>query len=493
VKRLPPEMRDPTLVALVALAVRLAVVAWAAGAIPPTADGAYYDVVARRIAQGQGYTWLWPDGAVTYAAHYPVGYPALVGLGYALFGARPVVAMILNALVGTAGAVAAHDLLRRATAERVALWGGVAVALHPALVPYTAALMTEGVTASLLVVAAALAARRRLASCALVLGAATLVRPQSILLAPLFGLLVPSVSARARVLFAAALLGATLLVCAPWTVRNCYRMNRCALVSVNGGWNLAIGTQTTDGAWRELDVPDACKTVWEEAAKDDCFGRDAARAIAASPGAWLARVPSKLSATFDYFGAGPWYLHAANAGAFPTTAKLALAGLEVAACRLSLAGALVAVARWRGPRKGTRWVLAAVGLVACVAPPAAVGYLALAVAILALGARALAKAPAILGATAAVIAATAATHAVFFGAGRYGLVVVPFVTALAFVAFAQRKSDGDAARTAAKSESGQARDANDASTLSAEAIEAAAAAVSPARDSSAARLYQPSP
>ena len=35
---------------------------------------------------------------------------------------------------------------------------------------------------------------------------------------------------------------------------------------------------------------------------------------------------------------------------------------------------------------------------------------------------------------AAVVVVTAATHAVFFGAGRYGLVVVPFVTALPFAA-----------------------------------------------------------
>ena len=33
---------------------------------------------------------------------------------------------------------------------------------------------------------------------------------------------------------------------------------------------------------------------------------------------------------------------------------------------------------------------------------------------------------------AAVIGATAAIHAVFFGAGRYGLVVAPFVAVLAF-------------------------------------------------------------
>ena len=57
------------------------VVAWASGRVSrPSEDGHYYDVLARRLASGDGYTWLWPDGAVTYAAHYPVGYPALLAL-----------------------------------------------------------------------------------------------------------------------------------------------------------------------------------------------------------------------------------------------------------------------------------------------------------------------------------------------------------------------------------------------------------------------------
>ena len=90
--------RGGLIVAAVGLAVRLAVVAWAAGTIPAAADGTYYDTFAARLAEGHGYTWLWPDGAVTYAAHYPVGYPAMVALGYAVFGAKPVVAMVLNAL-----------------------------------------------------------------------------------------------------------------------------------------------------------------------------------------------------------------------------------------------------------------------------------------------------------------------------------------------------------------------------------------------------------
>src|SRR5690606_5302938 len=111
-------------------------------------------------------------------------------------------------------------------------------------------------TASLLAIAAALvdrarASRSRAAAVGLglVLGAAVLVRPQSLLLAPLFGLLAarPGASLLRRGELACGVTLLALVVCAPWTARNCAKMERCALVSVNGGWNLAIGTQTTDG------------------------------------------------------------------------------------------------------------------------------------------------------------------------------------------------------------------------------------------------------
>ena len=453
--------RGALVVALVGLAARFAVVAWAARSIPPSADGTYYDTLAVRLAEGHGYTWLWPDGAVTYAAHYPVGYPAILALGYALSGARPVIAMSINALIGAAGAVATRSLVARASTPRLALGAGLAVALHPVLVPYTAALMTEGVTASLLVIAAALAARAReaerpfrwVALSGLVMGVATLVRPQSLALAPVLGWLALSDSGATaptsrrpvarpplawRAPLATALLTATALgVCAPWTVRNCWRMERCSLVSVNGGWNLAIGTQTDTGGWQEIAVPDACRTVFQEAAKDECFGREAKRVIAAAPIRWLRRAPAKLRMTFDYFGAAPWYLHTANAERFPYDAKVMLGAIETLASRLLLLGALVTLLRMRVvPEPRLPWLrrgLALVGLVACVLVAGTVGYLALALGILALGWRALNRAPLVASFSAAVILATAMTHAVFFGSGRYGIVVVPFVTALAFV------------------------------------------------------------
>src|SRR5437762_13832063 len=119
--------------------------------------------------------------------------------------------------------------------SKVALGAGLAVALHPGLVMYTPALMTEGVTASLLTVAAwmaSLRSRRGLWALGLVMGVATLVRPQSLVLAPCFGLLsiAREGSSWDRIKRAGLATMLALLVCAPWTIRNCARMQRCALV-----------------------------------------------------------------------------------------------------------------------------------------------------------------------------------------------------------------------------------------------------------------------
>src|SRR5690606_27438677 len=128
-----------------------------------------------------GYTWLWPDGVVTHAAHYPVGYPALLSAAYALASPSTWAAMSSNALLGAAAAPAAFGLAGRAASRRGALLAGLLVAIHPGLVFYTPALMTEGVSAALIVIAAWVSARPSLVR-ALPLGAliglCTLIRPQ---------------------------------------------------------------------------------------------------------------------------------------------------------------------------------------------------------------------------------------------------------------------------------------------------------------------------
>lgn len=397
---------------------------WAAGRFPPAGDGTYYHRLASRLAEGEGYTWLWPDGAVSYAAHYPVGYPALVAGPYALFGAQPSVAMALGAVIGAVGAVAAWRLAAVWRRRWLALGAGLIVAAHPGLVGYTAALMTEGITASLWATSAALVAmgrarRKPLAfglAAAITLGLATLVRPQSLLLGPALGAaLFWRASLRRRALGALGVSIVTLLCCLPWTLRNCERMGQCALVSVNGGWNLLIGTQPEGGGWAPLQVPPGCETVYDEAEKDRCFGRAARARIASKPGAWLALVPEKLAATFDVCAAPAWYLSASNGEVVGAEQRRRWRRGEMVYERWLLLLALVGLGGLE--RRGL--ALAALGAASALHTHATIAFLALAALPWLTGRW---RSTAVMAGSAAILA-TAFVHAVFFGGGRYQLVL----------------------------------------------------------------------
>jgi hypothetical protein len=430
------------IVFLTALAARLAVVAWAASRVGVAGDGTYYQRIAERVAGGFGYTWVWPDGVVTYAAHYPIGYPAIIGALYAVFGVKLSVAMFANAVLGALTALAIQRLTARAASPRASLVAGLLVALHPGLLAYTPALMTEGATAALLTLAAWAAAWarerpniKRFVIVGALLGAATLVRPQCLALAPIFGALAGvGASRRGPLLGASIALATTLAVCAPWTARNCVHMKQCALVSVNGGWNLLIGADPmSTGAWSAVKVPVECETVYDEAQKDACFGRAGARFIRTYPGAWLALAPRKLAATFDYAGAGPWYLHDAAPKAFDDRAKLTVGALETLFERVMLAAALLYAARASGSLRRVRIGISIVAAPFVVLEHAWVAWVALGV-VLVLAGKDRLRGPILPSVTAATLLITAATHAAFFGAGRYSLVLFPMVSALAAMA-----------------------------------------------------------
>lgn len=423
--------------------VRLPVLWLGAVFVPPTADGKFYHVVAQRIAEGHGYTWLWPDGAVTYAAHYPIGYPAMVGLGYALFGPEPWVAMAEGALLGALGAAAMVEPCRRLVlaspwprgADRAALVTGIVLSTAPSLVAYVPAMMTEVPVAALgaLCLRACLWVRDqrtpgRVLALAGLAGLSTLFRPQMILFAPIWGFLCIDGAFWRRAAGGAVVLALSLAVVLPWTFRNCIRMERCVLVSANAGWNLLIGTfPEGQGAWVGVDgerVPRECRTVFQEAAKDECFGQAGGRRIRAQPLPWLSLLPAKWRATFDFTGAGAGHLH--EAGALGDRGRLILGGIEIAAQRLGYLvclWGLVALAWARRPGP-PRWALAvafALGTVGLLGLGAWIGLFVLA----GLGALALRSSldPA-LAFPAVAIVATALVHGVFFGAGRYSLPLV---------------------------------------------------------------------
>ncbi len=425
----------------VALGARLFVTALAWNRFPPADDGVFYDTLAKRLAQGLGYTWAWPDGVVTHVAHYPVGYPWLLSLAYRAFGAYPASALLLHTLLGTLGAVALHVVASFGLPSDRARWVGLGMALHPALLFYLPALMTEGVAASLLplpfaLVLVGVSRRGIVASLAMTtagaaLGLVALVRPQLLVLSPLLAWLAASRS-RERVRLAGPLLvvvGAALVV-APWALRNEHVFGRVVFVSANGGWNLLIGTDPdAHGTWRQLDVPAECREVWDEAAKDACFGSVAWSRIRADPAEWLALVPSKLASTFDLGGTGPSYLSRSRPDLMPRWLVLVLGGVDTLVARAALGAALVGFAWPRG-----RWlvlcrVLAAASLVCLLSPHAWPGYVALLL-LVPLAAGLGRQRPLVLVAW-SVLLATVLTHAAVFGASRYSLLVLPWVFALA--------------------------------------------------------------
>jgi hypothetical protein len=429
-----------------ALALRLVVVVWGAGRFPPADDGSFYHVVATRIAQGDGYTWAWPDGSITYAAHYPVGYPALLGIAYAMLGSAPLVAMLVNALGGALLVVAVHRIALGFASLRRARLAALVVALHPTLLLYTVALMTEALSAALVVLLAAaalwLGRAPRSRWWRVALGATgallVLVRPQLLPWLAVLGAVavwVPSDAPARRALLArgagaAQVVLLAVLLCLPWTWRNCEKMDGCVFVSANGGWNLLIGTMPEGkGSFAPIagaTVPAECREVFGEAGKDRCFGRAGARRIAERPLGWLRLAPQKLGQLFDHNAVAASYLGASNHELVRDRIKLGIAAIETSFSRLLLLGACVGLLRASASK-----LQRGLSLAAAVFTLSPWGYLAqLGVLGWLLAARPTpSRTPAVLLA-AALLLLLVVTHVVFFGAARYALVWLPWLAFL---------------------------------------------------------------
>lgn len=441
-----PPGRDVLATFLLALVARLLVASLVREHFPPADDGLLYDTLARRLATGLGYTWAWPDGAVTPVAHYPVGYPALLAAAYTLLGARPAAALLLHSGVGAVGAAAVHVVAGWGGPRRVGRWAGLAVALHPGLLAYTPAFMTEGVCSALLALPFAVALATRDAAkpawrwlgvllAGLLLGGACLVRPQALLLAPVLAWMARSPAQRGATLAGPALVVAgALAALVPWSARNQHAFAQPVLVSANGGWNLLIGTDAeARGGWRALEPPEECRGVWGEAAKDTCFGRAARRRILDHPAAWLGLAPAKLAATFDLGGSGPSYLSRSRPDLVPRWLVLALGGIETAFERVAVLVALLLLGREAGHRPRSRRALSLASCGFLALRHAWPAYVGLTVLLAASGRKRLADEPVRLVAL-GVLASTLVTHAVFFGAGRYALLVAPWTAAIACLA-----------------------------------------------------------
>jgi 4-amino-4-deoxy-L-arabinose transferase-like glycosyltransferase len=453
-------------VAVVALLPRLFVaIAWAR---EPVWDAHYYHFGAERIAEGLGYSEdVIINGTVVTKpwVHYPVGYSALLGMLYKVFGTGLAVAPTVNALIGALTVLVVHRLaMFYVSRNRARVAAGLA-ALHPGLIAYTVVVMTEGLAALLLLVAGFAALRWRgrwlgIVFAGAVLGLAALVRPSSLLAAPLLALTQPRPWFHAG-LRAAVALGLALVVVSPWTIRNCMKMDGCALVSTNGGWNLAIGALTDSGRFKTLRAADGCAIVTGQVQQDRCWAKIGREVIAKNPTRWIKLMPKKLGHTFDHESFAIEYLHEADPASWPEARRTAARHLLTLFHRLLLiAAALSTIAliggsvsrsqRFAGLRR--EWVIQTTGLIGIFVIAAYafaddkhpffwLAVLAPLIALAHLPGRP-AQGPAgryLLG----LVAATALTHAIFFGDDRYHIVVAPVLCILAAAALRAPKAEGE--------------------------------------------------
>lgn len=442
----PSDLAFTCALLLVALLPRLFVaLAWSR---EPVWDGHYYHLGAARIAEGLGYSEDVLRGGVPVWrpwCHYPVGYSGFLALAYRLFGDGIRTAPLANAVVGALLAAVVHRLaLRAMTLGRARVAGGI-VALHAGLIAYSAVLMSEVLCALLVFTAAWVGTRRATlgaaATAGLLLGLATLVRPASILAAPLAVLLIPA-PRRFAVARAVVVVAAALLTVAPWTLRNCRVMDGCAFVSTNFGWNLAIGALTPNGRFHPLRASDGCPVVTGQVQQDRCWAAVGRETIRRDPAAWLARIPAKLSQTYDHESFAIEYLREADPASWSEPRRVAGRALLGGLHQLLLVAALLG-----GLSLPSRRRLGAVGaLVQGVLVLATLGYSLLAfsgdghpfwpvaLAIPLLGLLPLPGSPPrgpVERFALAWVLVTSVTHAVFFGDDRYHLVVTPALALLA--------------------------------------------------------------
>ena len=453
--------------ALVALLPRLFVaLAWSR---EPVWDGHYYHFGAERLAQGLGYSEdVWINGRLSWKpwVHYPVGYSALLATVYKVFGAELWVAPLLNVALGVAMALGCYELARRGLDESRARLAGALCALHPGLIAQSALVMSELLSAFLLVVLGLIAVRvthergaRALggfAAFGAVLGVTTLVRPASLLLFPL-AFVARRFAPRALVAGGALAVLAAALVIAPWTLRNCARLDGCALVSTNGGWNLAIGAISRTGRFTGLRASDGCPVVTGQVQQDRCWASVGIQRIVAAPERWLALAPRKLAETFNHESFAIEYLHEADPRSWPEARRVAGRELMTLAHRLLLLLAALSVIAlpWRRTgdprsqqpggiwqRAEMHWLQAllgtavlAFGVYAFASDEHPFFWLSLTIPLLALlplpGRPELG--PSVRYAVGALLL-TAITHVIFFGEDRYHLALSPLLCLLAAAA-----------------------------------------------------------
>ncbi len=196
-----------------------------------TSDAHQYHVLASNLASGEGFSDTFPQMELHPTAFRPPGYPAVLSLAYRVLWPSPGIGRGVNVAIGVAVVVAVVLLVDRHLGRRSALAAGLAVALWPNLVANDTYVLTEPLSLLLLVGLLWFLLDHRWLPAGILTGCLVLTRPSAqYLVVILAGYLLWKLGWRRALLF----VGATILVVAPWVVRNWIQLGSPVLVTSNG-------------------------------------------------------------------------------------------------------------------------------------------------------------------------------------------------------------------------------------------------------------------
>ena len=216
-------------------------------------DMTIYDHQAYALAKGKGFV----DFAGMPSAHWPPGYPAVLAPLYRLTDNNLLSARLLNVVAGTTTVFLVYLLGAKAFNRRIGLLGAALLAVFPGQVFATSLIMTEVVFTFLFVLVLTVAVytlfgdsgdRLRQAPfwallIGVLIGAATLVRGEGLLLAAIVPALLFLRRRPVRVALARSslvVLGAAAVIL-PWTARNIVKMRAPIIISTSATEALWVG------------------------------------------------------------------------------------------------------------------------------------------------------------------------------------------------------------------------------------------------------------
>ncbi|HEX3668504.1 MAG TPA: hypothetical protein VHY55_05045, partial [Acidimicrobiia bacterium] len=214
-----------------AVGVRLLYLIAFAGDYKPRSDANHYQAIASAFANGDGISAPFPFTYLHPTAVRPPLYPALLGAFYWVAGVHVGVGQLVNVALGSAVVVLAAMLGAHIAGYRAGVAAGIAVGVYPPLLANDVVLLSEPLSLALLLAMILLLVRGRPAWAGAACGLLVLTRPS----AQLFVVAVAAWLVWRSGWRAAARFGAvTIVVVAPWLVRNWVLVGAPTIVTSNG-------------------------------------------------------------------------------------------------------------------------------------------------------------------------------------------------------------------------------------------------------------------